>query len=50
MFHEIELLTSREGQSNLFLHDFNSNEIMTFVKPAVIQQQSVPLPCSKPTK
>lgn len=47
---EIQLLTSREGQLDLLFNNFNRNEIMPFIKPAIIQQQGISLPGSKPMK
>lgn len=45
---ESQLLTSREGQLDLLFDNFNRNEIMPFIKPAIIKQQAISLPGSKP--
>lgn len=45
-----EHLTCREGELHLLLHDLQGNEVVFLVKPAIVEQEGVPLLCSKPAR
>lgn len=48
--HTLWSLTSGEGELNLLVNDLHSDEVVFFIEPAIVEQQSIPLSGSKPAE